>query len=292
MKRTTLLAIAVLACALASPAFADDDCAMCHDDVAASMQHQIHMRIDSFEVGGRTVGCAGCHGDGEAHMEDGDPALIRTFASAEDNQACIDCHQNKHQAEWMASTHALEGMTCTDCHSVHVRTNPLDTCKDCHQEVYAQFELPNHHPVRQGKMSCVSCHDPHSANEAQLNVRTRLNDLCYDCHQGKEGPFIFEHEPVVEDCRLCHVPHGSVADNLLTANEPMLCLQCHELHFHAALISPEGETEVGGFHRENHYGTDSMTVAFTSRCSQCHSQIHGTDLPSQTLTGGGHGMVR
>jgi hypothetical protein len=33
-------------------------------------------------------------------------------------------------------------------------------------------------------------------------------------------------------------------------------------------------------------------VAFTSRCSQCHSQIHGTDLPSQTLTSGGHGMVR
>jgi hypothetical protein len=35
-----------------------------------------------------------------------------------------------------------------------------------------------------------------------------------------------------------------------------------------------------------------MNVSFTTKCSQCHSQIHGTDLPSQALSSGGHGMVR
>ena len=50
--------------------------------------------------------------------------------------------------------------------------------------------------------------------------------------------------------------------------------------------------EVGGFERENPFGVDGMNRSFTTKCSQCHSQIHGTDLPSQSLSGGGRGMVR
>ena len=32
----------------------------------------------------------------------------------------------------------------------------------------------------------------------------------------------------------CHDPHGAMANNMLKQNEPFLCLQCHEMHFHAA----------------------------------------------------------
>jgi DmsE family decaheme c-type cytochrome len=259
------------------------------------MTHQIHMRIEPFEVQGRQVGCEGCHGDGEAHMEEGDASLIRTFAdgSTEDAAACLSCHSSKGLPEWKMSTHAMEGLNCLDCHSIHTQGNPLDSCKGCHEDVMAELQLPSHHPVREGYMSCSSCHDPHAATEAQLKTTGRVNDLCFTCHQAKEGPFIFEHEPVVEDCRLCHTPHGAVANNLLTANEPMLCFQCHEPHFHAGLVSPEEETiDVGGFERENPFGVHGMNIAFTTRCTQCHSQIHGTDLPSQALAGGGRGLVR
>jgi DmsE family decaheme c-type cytochrome len=257
------------------------------------MANQIHMRIEPFEVYGRTVGCEGCHGDGTQHMEEGDPALIRTFGNPiEDTAACIDCHGLKEQGEWHASTHAMENISCLDCHSIHQTANPLDSCKDCHQQVYAQFQLPSHHPVPEGKMSCVGCHDPHAATESQLNTHMRLNDLCYTCHQTKEGPFVFEHAPVVEDCSLCHTPHGAIANNLLTANEPTVCLQCHEFHFHAGLLSPEDEWEVGGQEFQNPNGEHSFNVAFTTKCTQCHSQVHGTDLPSQSTPGAGHGMVR
>ena len=295
MKRSILLAFVGVACALALPAMAGESpCADCHDEVAAGMTNQIHMRIEPFEVQGRAVGCEGCHGDGTQHMEEGDPALIRTFAdkSVEDGEACMACHSSKEQGEWHASTHAMENLTCLDCHGIHEAKDPMKSCIGCHEEVYAEFELPSHHPVREEKMDCVSCHDPHAATEAQLKTHMRLNDLCYDCHQQKEGPFIFEHAPVEEDCTLCHVPHGAVANNLLTANEPMLCLQCHESHFHAGLLSPDGPTDVGGREFENPAGEHSMNVAFTTKCSQCHSQVHGTDLPSQTISSGGHGMVR
>lgn len=272
----------------------DVTCGDCHDDVAAAMTHQIHMRILPFEVRGRAVGCEGCHGDGTQHMEEGDPALIRTFKdrTADDAAACLSCHASDGLASWSASTHAAEDVSCLECHSIHSQQSPLESCNQCHAAVAAEMQLPSHHPVREGRMSCASCHDPHAATEAQLRTEMRVNDLCYTCHQDKEGPFIFEHEPVVEDCRLCHTPHGSVANNLLTANEPMLCYQCHEPHFHAALVSPPGTVDVGGTHRENPHGTASMNVAFTTKCSQCHSQIHGTDLPSQALASGGSGLVR
>jgi DmsE family decaheme c-type cytochrome len=299
MLRKSLLTAALAAvCMVTVPALANDGsmCADCHDEVAAGMTHQIHMRIQPFEVYGREVGCQGCHGDGAAHMEEGDPSLIRTFTdwTDDDVDACIACHGSKGMTEWNASTHSMENVPCGACHGIHETKRPEAACKDCHSDVIAQFQLPNHHPVPEKKMSCADCHDPHSASESMLrDNHMRLNDLCYTCHQSQEGPFIFEHEPVQESCALCHQPHGSVADSLLTANEPMLCLQCHEFHFHAGLISPEDEiVDVGGFERENPYGADGMNVSFTTKCTQCHSQIHGTDLPSQTLSGAGFGMVR
>jgi DmsE family decaheme c-type cytochrome len=296
MSRSILLALVSVVCASGLAVAADTSpCADCHDDVAAAMANQIHMRIEPFEVYGRQVGCEGCHGDGTQHMEEGDPALIRTFAgnTTEDASACLDCHSLKGQAEWHASTHALENINCLDCHSIHKPANPVNSCKDCHQEVFAQFQLPSHHPVPEGKMGCMSCHDPHAGTESQLNNNhMRLNDLCYTCHQNKEGPFIFEHAPVVEDCSLCHSAHGTVANNLQTVNEPTLCLQCHEFHFHAGLLSPEGEWEVGGQEFENPAGEHSFNRSFTTKCTQCHSQVHGTDLPSQSTPGAGQGMVR
>ena len=296
LKRSLLLA-AFAAVVLTSPVSAGGPvCADCHDEVAAGMTHQIHMRIEPFEVYGRQVGCEGCHGDGIAHMEEGDASLIRTFAdwTPEDVTACVDCHGSKGLAEWDASTHAMENVSCGACHGIHEAKKAADACIDCHTEVYAQFQLPNHHPVPEKMMTCYDCHDPHAATEFMVkNNHMRLNDLCYTCHQSQEGPFIFEHEPVQESCSLCHQPHGSVADNLLIANEPMLCLQCHEFHFHAGLYSPEEhEVEVGGREFENPFGVDGMNRSFTTKCSQCHSQIHGSDLPAQSLAGAGFGMTR
>ena len=296
MKTTRLLAMMAFAAVVAWPVFAGEEmCGMCHDEVAAAMANQVHMRIKPFEVGGHAVGCQGCHGDGTKHMEEeGDPSYIRTFEdkTQEDVDACLQCHQLKGQGEWHASVHAAEGLTCFDCHTIHTHTNPRESCRKCHADVASQMQLPSHHPVREGKMSCVSCHDPHAATEAMMRTQGRVNDLCYTCHQDKEGPFIFEHEPVEENCLLCHDPHGTVANNLLTANEPMLCLQCHEFHFHAGLASPDGPVDVGGTERENPFGRDSMNVAFTTRCTQCHPKVHGSDLPSQTVPGRGRGLTR
>jgi DmsE family decaheme c-type cytochrome len=269
-------------------------CADCHEDVVKGAAAETHMRIQSFEVGGKVVGCEGCHGDGAKHVDaGGDKELIRRFGDESSDDACLSCHAAKGMSGWHASTHKAEGVSCVDCHRIHAPSNPLAGCKTCHADVTSRFQLPSHHPVREGKMTCSSCHDPHSAAEAQLDTAQRVNELCYRCHLDKEGPYIFEHQPVQEDCRLCHNPHGTTARRLLTANEPMLCLQCHEIHFHAGYRAEEAtEYVIGGITRQNPNGPSAVNRAYNTRCSACHSRVHGSDLPTQAVSGRGQGLVR
>ncbi len=270
-----------------------ETCLECHDSAEMNLQN-VHFRIESFEVRGRSVGCESCHGLGSRHAEEGDADLIQRFA-ADDyaaSEACVGCHRGKGLHQWQSSTHAIEGVGCTECHTVHEASRAEASCMSCHGEQVARFRLPSHHPLPEGKMSCDSCHDVHASTEGMLRTSQRSNDLCYTCHQAHEGPFIFEHAPVQEDCSLCHDPHGSVAEPLLTANEPVLCLQCHEFHFHAGYQSADAaEVEIGGIERENPFGAQGFNMAYTTSCTQCHSSIHGSDLPSQTVTGRA-GLVR
>lgn len=294
MKNVLPVVICLLALA-AWPLSAQEtsDCATCHEEVVAGMPANVHLRVQAFEVGGGPVGCAGCHANAKAHAEAGDPSLLTTFENDETwNETCLGCHAKKGKAEFKASTHGLEGLACLDCHGAHEEKVALDACKACHADAAMQFQLPSHHPVRDGYMTCNSCHDSHAAGEGQLNTKQRVNDLCITCHPSQGGPFIFEHAPVQEDCQLCHTPHGSIVNNLLTANEPALCLQCHEFHFHTGYISPDTPVEVGGVDRESPFGAVSFNKGFTTRCTQCHAKVHGSDLPSQTTTGRGKGLTR
>lgn len=274
----------------------DSACLDCHEDQALSPD-QIHARIEPFEVRGHTVGCEGCHGAGSVHAEGMDLDSIRRFgAEGLGDDGCMSCHQWKGMTGWHSSTHAMEAVGCSDCHRVHTADPQLrlasQSCASCHGDVLASFRLPSHHPLPEGKMDCADCHDVHGNREAMLRTDLRPNDLCFDCHQDKEGPFVFEHEPVQEDCSTCHTPHGSVADSLLTANEPTLCLQCHEPHFHSGYRASDlAEVDVGGIERENPFGSAGFNIAFTTSCTDCHSQVHGSDLPSQTVPGGGRGLT-
>jgi DmsE family decaheme c-type cytochrome len=146
-------------------------------------------------------------------------------------------------------------------------------CFKCHGDIYARTSMPQHHPIKEGKMVCSDCHDGHGQSEGNLKEAS-VNLVCYRCHADKQGPFAYEHPPVTEDCTICHEPHGTVAGNLLRQPTVFLCLRCHSGHRtgpnrpdHAGLLGDVGTNA-------------NLQRSFYTDCTQCHNQIHGSDLPS------------
>ena len=99
----------------------------------------------------------------------------------------------------------------------------------CHRDKVAKLDRSGHMPVREGKMECSSCHNPHgSTNVRLLKTGNSINEACASCHAEKRGPFLFEHAGVSGDsCATCHDPHGSNNDRMLVAKLPFLCQRCH-----------------------------------------------------------------
>ena len=141
----------------------------------------------------------------------------------------------------------------------------------------------SHHPVREGKMSCASCHNPHDGAQPKMLQADSVNELCYKCHAEKRGPFLFEHAPVREDCVSCHEPHGSNHKRLLVQKLPNLCWNCHLTgsgHFGSGdNLSTELGARVAPAGAPSGYPTANSRFV-EKACKNCHANLHGSNSPS------------
>ncbi len=275
----------------------NETCMVCHEDVGESFlttAHGIANRSDDDPA----VRCESCHGPGSKHVDEGDGGYIVNLAEAESFvqvDACNDCHGGLNSAFGFSHMEAAGG--CSDCHTVHSTNKNLlkaqghELCLSCHTNVRGQFAMPSHHPVFENRMSCYDCHQVHGENAiAMLGSSTK--EQCLSCHVDKQGPFVFEHDPVNEDCAICHSAHGSVADNLLVQAEPFVCLSCHPLHFHTSLAGFEGDFNPPQHPERSGTSTsEGFKPAMLTKCTQCHTEVHGTDLPAQSISGP-DGLIR
>ncbi len=213
-------------------------------------------------------------------------------ASAKTEQ-CLNCHEQAEQASFAGGMHARRGVDCASCHSVHAAksktdllktTASSDTCFTCHKAYRAKMERSSHHPIREGKMSCSSCHNPHDAINPKMVTANSVNEKCYECHAEKRGPFLHEHAPVRENCSSCHDPHGSNHDKLLNAKQPYLCQRCHFSGGHPGNLYDRSNTLAGSPIPVNG-GAVISSRAVERECKNCHSQIHGSNSLSGPVFG-------
>jgi DmsE family decaheme c-type cytochrome len=267
-----------------------DSCIACHDDAGIlSIFRTAHGRPNdpAAPFGHGNLQCEACHGPGGTHSgrvrsgQDRPPILNFGAGSItparEQNAMCLTCHQGDMNHGWQGSTHERTGTACASCHQSHAAADPVlvratqpQACYACHAEQRRQGQLPHAHPIRVGKMACSDCHNAHGTSSDFNLVRTTLNETCTSCHAEKRGPFLWEHAPVTEDCSSCHTAHGSVNAAMLTRRAPLLCQRCHSQAGHpSAAVGPN-----------NLPGATPSPYLLASSCTNCHSQVHGSNHPS------------
>lgn len=277
----------------------DAKCTSCHDESDEPKLLHIGKTKHGTVADGRTPSCTNCHGESDLHTNNPAklkerPATDRNFSKAsktsaeEKSAACTTCHQGGKHMNWNTSAHATRDVSCTSCHQVHTgkdkvrdkRTQP-EVCYTCHKQQRAEANKPSHHPIPEGKMTCSDCHNAHGSAGPKMLVKDTTNATCYTCHAEKRGPFVHNHQPVVEDCGNCHNPHGTTADAMLKARQPFLCQQCHGTSAHPG--------NVPGV-RQNMPNAVSANIgpgmAQARGCSNCHTNIHGSNSPANTPSTG------
>ncbi len=265
--------------AAVNPAFAKADyvkdksvCLSCHEDAMKAYEGTTHGRQFQHAPKGalQTLDCESCHGPRSLHVADPDASL--KMSPKQYSAACMQCHQGGGRMHWQGSRHSSAEVGCTSCHTVMKRNSDkallakndeAATCYTCHTDVRGEMQKSSHHPVREGKMSCSSCHNTHGSTGKSLLKAGTVNETCYTCHQEKRGPFLYEHAAVRENCANCHGAHGTNNPSLLETKGSFLCLQCH---------SYGGHVNLPRYNRtSNPYGQG---------CVNCHTTQHGSNSPS------------
>jgi len=261
-----------------------DTCVICHSDKGDSLKGTPHARVNNPRTPAAGHGCESCHGPGQAHVDDdakGHILKLGQASPAEASQTCLACHNRGDHAGWEGSGHERRNLSCTTCHSVHspksterqlVKATQTELCATCHRTQVAKTERAvAHMPVREGKMSCTSCHNPHGSitNVKALKVGSSVAESCTSCHTEMRGPMLFEHAPVRENCATCHDPHGSSNDRMLAVRMPMLCQRCHIASKHPATLYDKDQIT-----------TNKSNRMFGRSCVNCHSNVHGSNHPS------------
>ena len=146
-------------------------------------------------------------------------------------------------------------------------------CLACHQKDSARHLWAGSvHEARE--VACASCHNAHGSTGPMLMKRDTVSETCYTCHAEKRGPFVHDHPPVTENCAICHDVHGTTAQNLLKTRQPFLCQTCHTPHgpFPPGVATGGAPQQPGWF--------NGSTITQGRGCTNCHTQIHGSNNPS------------
>jgi predicted CXXCH cytochrome family protein len=225
---------------------------------------------------------------------------LSNHLGAQSPTSCYRCHGDMADLEKIAGPHQIagpNGFNCTTCHDSHgniVESSRTELCMQCHKADSPTMAWHSSTHALMG-VACTDCHNPHPRAGVQKFVQTsgvdlahthlsntkrramsvQEPDVCFKCHGKIFGQTrLPSHHPIREGkmvCSDCHDGHGQREGNLKAEHTNLLCLRCHVGH---------RDGNHGGGARVNIDTIPELRKGFYSDCTQFHSQIHGSDLPT------------
>jgi predicted CXXCH cytochrome family protein len=224
------------------------ECEQCHERLYRDFATATHAHLIAEGPPPIDAGCESCHGPCSLHSDSGGEVKPPySFTAGRPAASSFGAHR------------VIEPARATET-----------VCFQCHANVRGQFNLPSHHPVTEGRLSCTGCHSPHKGSIFRGGGTSLVseNESCLRCHPAQRGPYVFEHEALREGCTVCHTPHGSVNAKLLTVRDANLCFKCHFQRVSGGVIL------IGG---SDHTLRVRQGTCWTAGC---HEAVHGSRVDS------------
>ncbi len=203
--------------------------------------------------------------------------IVLTAVGASAGDACVDCHAGispGQVADWRASAHAANDVSCETCHGdAHSTAEDYQLaqlpdealCAGCHEEQFNQFSRGKHNfgwtslnaipathfapdELIEGGRGCGGCHNMGIKTEAQ---KKELRDKGYRYQNNS--------------CDECHTRHSFSKKEALN---PRACQQCHMGYDH-----PQWEMWSSSKHGARYYAKkegDLPEGAVAPSCQHCH----------------------
>jgi len=216
---------------------------------------------------------------------------------------CPSCH-NPHGSDQphlvRSKPHAVF-MSCNRCHDTNgpkpqtLQAATPELCFRCHAPIRAAAAKPGAHKALE--KGCVTCHDPHAADDAGL-TKGDERSVCLSCHPAVKA-FMARSasiHPLKANggrCTICHDPHQSDRRSLLKGEVNAVCSQCHKGHAQfghpigAGVIDPRNGQPMTCLSCHSPHGSQmKMLLRADSQralCVECHE---GSDSMRAMKAGG------
>jgi hypothetical protein len=201
-------------------------CIFCHSGTPRPVA-STNGQYEPTPFGEVAIGCERCHGPGAEHvqaMQSGrrggqtDLAIVNPAHRTPElaNNLCMKCHQTgdvrvlqpgKSYQDFRPGTPLIGTLAI-----LKVLPTPNAPPDDDHVEHYYSMTLSRCYRASNGRMACISCHDPHLEPSAQ-EAPTYFNKKCMQCHtsQGcKQTIAVRLQTTPADNCIGCHMPKRDI----------------------------------------------------------------------------------
>jgi tetratricopeptide (TPR) repeat protein len=200
-----------------APLPVDANCLHCHatDLQTALPDARNHYNNLPFRQAG--IGCSACHGDPAQHLaQHGHGPIVNPdkLQPALRDSACIQCHLEGDAVVYRPGRSLVQfvpGDNLADIAVYFVKANQQGGGR----RATSQYEALLRSACKRAsgdKLTCTTCHDPHSDPRSDPTQSERVSyfrSRCLSCHT---APAMATHHAEEPDCAKCHMPTLSTVD--------------------------------------------------------------------------------